>query len=196
MVAPALFNEKYADAIRYTERSLALDSGNIYAYYDLAQIYNILGENEKSVLNYKKFIANLDDVMTVGLRNRHRVGIAYLVTGQQAKAEEYFELQKKYCEESIELDRRYAQDITAYYDLACVYSISGDKSNAYKNLNIYNNKIGENEIKAMVWYFKTDPFFDNIRNEPEFQAIYHEIEIKYNNTHKKVRKWLEEKNML
>jgi hypothetical protein len=48
----------------------------------------------------------------------------------------------------------------------------------------------------MFWFFKTDPLLESIRNEPEYQEIYHELETKYKNTHEKVRKWLEENDML
>ncbi len=189
----AIYNEKYSDAIRFAERSIALDPGNNVYYGALGQIYYTLGDRQQAVECFKKYIAGLGDIEITGLQNRHRVGFCYLLAGNKAKAEEYFELQKKYCEESIELDRRYyARAAYAYYDLACIYAINGDKENAYKNLHIYNNRIGETEMKGMVWYLKTDPFLDSIRNEPEFQAIYHEIEAKYNNTHEKVRQWLEE----
>jgi hypothetical protein len=41
-----------------------------------------------------------------------------------------------------------------------------------------------------------DPLFDSIRDEPEFQQIVHEVEAKYHAEHERVRKWLEENDML
>jgi hypothetical protein len=43
---------------------------------------------------------------------------------------------------------------------------------------------------------KTDPIFNNIRNEPEFQQIVKDIEAKYQAEHERVRKWMEEQGML
>jgi molybdopterin converting factor small subunit len=43
---------------------------------------------------------------------------------------------------------------------------------------------------------KTDPLFDKIRNKPEFKQILAEMEAKYQAEHERVRKWLEEQEML
>ena len=190
-------NEEYSESIRLTKRRLELNPGNNNYNLSMGGYYYELGQEETAADWYKKYISGLDTLETSVLLNQmHRVGFAYLVAGQKEKAEEYFELQKKYCEESIKLNTPYAQGFTAYYDLACIYAIRGDTKNAYKNLHIYNDKIGDIEYNVMIWYFKTDPLLESIRNEPEFQEIYHEIETKYNNTHELVRKWLEEMHML
>jgi hypothetical protein len=41
-----------------------------------------------------------------------------------------------------------------------------------------------------------NPFFDSIRNEPEFQKIVKDVEAKYQAEHERVRKWLEEQGKL
>ena len=43
---------------------------------------------------------------------------------------------------------------------------------------------------------KTDPLFDSIRGEPEFQQIVPDVEAKYQAEHERVRQWLEENDML
>jgi hypothetical protein len=43
---------------------------------------------------------------------------------------------------------------------------------------------------------KTDPLFNSIRNEPEFQQIVRYVEAKYQAEHERVRKWLEEQATL
>ena len=48
----------------------------------------------------------------------------------------------------------------------------------------------------MVTWIKTDPLFNNIRNEPEFQQIVKDVEAKYQAEHDRVRQWLEENDML
>jgi TolB-like protein len=189
-------SENYPQAIWFLKKCLTLDPDNYNYYRGLGDCYEMLGDMESAKECFNKYIAGLDTIETLGLRTRHRVGYCYLVTGQPEKADEYFEMQKKYCEESIELNRRYAMDATAYYDLACIYAFRGDKESAYSNLQLYNDKSGENEFHTLLWFFKNDPLLKSIRNEPEFQSIYREIEAKYNNTHERVRKWLEERKEL
>jgi hypothetical protein len=81
-----------------------------------------------------------------------------------------------------------------YYDLAGVYAFRGEKDKAYKNLKIFNQR--KTECLWMVMLIKTDPLFNNIRDEPEFQQIVRDVEAKYQAEHERVRKWLEENNML
>jgi uncharacterized protein YacL (UPF0231 family) len=40
------------------------------------------------------------------------------------------------------------------------------------------------------------PLFDNLRDDPEFQQILHSMEVKCQAEHERVRKWLEENEML
>jgi len=40
------------------------------------------------------------------------------------------------------------------------------------------------------------PIFNSIRDEPEFQQIARDVEAKYQAEHERVRKWLEENDML
>jgi hypothetical protein len=80
--------------------------------------------------------------------------------------------------------------LNTYYDLAAVYAFRGEKDKAYKNLKIYNQSQRITLFMAMT--MKTDPLFNSIRNEPEFQQIAKEIEAKYQAEHERVRKWLED----
>jgi hypothetical protein len=63
------------------------------------------------------------------------------------------------------------------------------------NLKIYNQR-QEPEGLWMVSLIKTDPLFDSIRNEPEFQQIVRDVETRYQAEHERVKKWLEEQGML
>ena len=61
-------------------------------------------------------------------------------------------------------------------------------------LRIYSQK--ERIGLTFVRLIEDDPAFDIIRNEPEFQQIVADIEAKYQAEHERVRKWLEENDML
>ncbi len=43
---------------------------------------------------------------------------------------------------------------------------------------------------------KNDPWWESIKNEPEFQQIVGEWELKYEAEHERVRQWLDENDML
>ena len=81
-----------------------------------------------------------------------------------------------------------------YYDLAATYAFIGEKDKAYYNLGNFTTGTMFNSL--MVMYITNDPLFDNIRDEPEFQQIVRDVEAKYQAEHERVRKWLEENDML
>ena len=82
----------------------------------------------------------------------------------------------------------------AYYKLAAVYAFRGEKDKAYENLRIFNQKQRMGFWRETM--IKDDPLFDSIRDEPEFQQIVKDVEVKYQAEHERVRKWLEENDML
>jgi hypothetical protein len=94
----------------------------------------------------------------------------------------------------IELKRSLYGLYTYYEGLAGIYAFMGERDKAYKNLRIFN-QIQEIPLWMSV-NIKTDPIFNNIRNEPEFQQIVKDIEAKYQAEHERVRKWIEENKML
>jgi TolB-like protein/lipopolysaccharide biosynthesis regulator YciM len=189
--------QNYLKAIEYAKHSYTLDSSSINNLKSCGDFYLNLGQKDIAISYYLKYLSKLDSPKDVWIQEAHRVGYYYWLTGNPGEANMYFDLQKKYCEEAIELKRQYASNAFAYYDLAGVYSFRGDKEKAYKFLHQYINNVGEDEMLTMVNFLKKhDPLFENIRNEPEFQSILHEVETKYNNTHEKVRKWLEEQGEL
>jgi uncharacterized protein with PIN domain len=81
-----------------------------------------------------------------------------------------------------------------YYHVAALYAILGDESQAY----VYLKKL--NQLPWMPnWIIspmKNNSMLDDIRDEPEFQQIVRDVESKYQAEHERVRKWLEENDML
>ncbi len=190
------FRGNYSKLSEYQQYAYILDSNNVDILNSLGLINGFFGQYENALKYYKKYIDRLEGLKSIGIRNAHRIGYSYWQNGFKEEADYYFNLQKKYCEESIKRSRGYASDAGAYFDLAGIYAFRGEKDKAYENLRLYNEKIGELEYKGMIWFFENDPLFNSIRNEPEFQEIFHEVEAKYEKTYEMVSVWLEENGML
>ena len=143
---------------------------------------------------YEKWFERLKAVGNLSTDNMHRMGYVYWQNGYKEDAEYYFDKQIEYCNRMNELGRLDAQRFFSYYNLAGVYAFRGETDKAYENLRIFNQK----KVMPlwMPWLIKTDPLFDRIRNEPEFQQIVRDVEAKYQAEHERVRKWLEEQGML
>jgi hypothetical protein len=116
------------------------------------------------------------------------------MNGNTNEANYFFKKQIDYSSDEIKLGRMRSEQFFTYYDLAGAYAFLGQTKKAYENLHIFNQK--KIIHQWMVKLIKTDPLFDTIRNEPEFQQIVRDVETKYQAEHERVRKWLEENNML
>ena len=181
-------------AIEFEEKAYPIDSTDEGIMYVLGQEYEFLGQYKESLKYWEKYLKIIKTKGVINIANMQRIGYAYWQNGYKNEAEYYFNEQIKYCNRSIELKRSYEQSLFTYYDLAGIYAFKGEKDKAYKNLRIFN------QIQRvpfwMLTFIKTDPLFNSIRNEPEFQQIAKDIEVKYQAEHEKVRRWLEENNML
>ena len=162
---------------------------------ELALSYSFLGRYKEANICYEKFLEHIlkyGDNPTYYLH--HRIGYSYQMVGKLKEANCYFNQQIKYDLECIKLNRGLAKMRHVYYDQAAVYAVLGEKRKAYENLVELNKK----QSFALWWvpFFKHDPLFTSIRQEPRFQQILKDVEAKYQAEHARVRKWLEDQKML
>jgi tetratricopeptide (TPR) repeat protein len=181
-------------SIEYAKKGLAIDSNNYWIGRYIGSSYEMLGQHEESLKYYKKWFARLNTNVELYNGYMQCLGYAYWQNGYKEEAKYYFNEQIKYYNKMIELKRSLYGLYTYYKCLAGIYAFMGERDKAYKNLRIFN------QVQAIpLWMsvnIKTDPIFNSIRNEPEFQQIAKEIEAKYQAEHERVRKWLETQGML
>jgi TolB-like protein len=182
--------ENIENAILFNEKASKIDT----AYIPNIDWYNFAGQHQEAYIFTKKRIEQLKKSGELSLVYSHRIGYALWKVGKYEEAEYYFNEQIRYGTESIKLGREIASRGAAYYDLAGVYAFLGDKKKAYHYLDEFNTK---NFYPLwLISYTKHDPMFDSIRNEERFQKILQNMEAKYQAEHERVRKWLEENNLL
>ena len=180
----------YAKTMEIAKKGYAIDSSDITNFVNVAYSYMFIGQFEEALLWFKRYVERLKSLDRTTIINMHRIGYAFWKNGYEGEAEYYFKEQVAYCSRIIELGRHHELTKHNYYDLAAVYAFQGDKDKAYENLRIFNKK--ETMGLPMVTWIKTDPLFDNIRDDKEFQQIVHDVEAKYQAQHERVRQWLEE----
>ncbi len=176
-------------------KGVEIDSTNLIALTFLAENYGRLNRNAESLKYWGKYVKifKIQGDKQV-MHYMHRIGYAFTQNGYKEEAEHYFNEQIEYCERSIELGRQYEKMLYTYYDLAGVYAFKGERDKAYGNLRIFNKK--PMMSSWMVTLIKTDPLYNSIRNEPEFQLIVRDVVAKHQAEHERVKKWLEEQGML
>ncbi len=181
-------------ALEYGLKAYQYDSTDYMIHYKIAESYFYLKQYKEAISYWLKQFADNPSAEVRLNQLDFRIGVAYWALGDQEEALLYVNNYKEHCIKSIELGRRHATMYYAYYDLAGIYSLLGEKEKAYENLRIFNQK-----ERIPLWWatlIKNDPLFDNIRGEPEFQQIVHNTQAKYQAEYERVRKWLEENDLL
>jgi len=184
----------FRESLEYGKKAYAYDSTNLEIIDRLAYNYMFLGEYEKALTFYEKLMDYFQSYDLFDNVNTHRYAYIYWQTGDRKKAAYFFNLEIEYCLKINELGRKWEDQRYTFYDLAAVYAFLGEKDKAYENLRAFNLRQSMNVW--MVTLIKNDPLFENIRDEPEFQQIVLDVEAKYQAEHERVRKWLEENDML
>jgi len=181
----------YEKVIEFGEKLYPTDS----SYILFGECKMFLGQNEESLEYFKLYIEKREAIGGIIWWENHYFGYAYCLNGFKKEAEYYFNIQINYCNSMIELGRiASTQEFKTYYVLAQVFAFRGEKDKAYENLKIFSQR--RFIPYGLVVEIKNHPLFNSIRDEPEFQQIVHEIEAKHQAEHERVRKWLEENEML
>jgi tetratricopeptide (TPR) repeat protein len=181
-------------AFEYPEKVYAMDSTYLEILGILGIKYMYSGDFEESLYYFKEYVERLKSTGEITINHMAKIGYVYWQNGFKDEAEYYFDEQIKYCNRMIELGRMYAESLITYYDLATVYALRGEKDKAYENLRIFNQR--QIMPNWAVTLFKFDPLFNSLRDEPEYQKILRNVDAKYQAEHERVRKWLEENDML
>ena len=185
----------FPEALTLARQAYRIDSSDISIIEILADVLILNGQYQPALEYYDIILEKLDNVSSSLYNKMLRIAFCYWKTGQTEEADHYFELQKQYCEEAIALNREYARSGSAYYDLAAITAFKGNRDKAIEYLlEYYVMPHSENAI--MLWFIKNDPFFDNLRDDSEFQDIVLETEAKYLAEYDRVRKWLKDNDLL
>jgi TolB-like protein/Tfp pilus assembly protein PilF len=190
LIESELLDGNYPKAIEYGLKAYAIDSTNadILIFLGISFLYN--KQFEQSLTYCEKYIENRKARNQV-IFGRHWIGYAYWRNGYKLKGEHYVNEHIKYIEE---IKKHYLKERWVYIDLASAFAAKGDKGQAYMNLRISNQAEGIDADNIIT--LRDDPMFDSIRNEAEFQQILKDTEAKYQAEHERVRKWLEENDLL
>jgi len=184
-------HENYEEALRLQKKRLEIDSTFLF---NLHFILYAPGHIDEAYGHALKLIEQFKRSGTLMNYFSHRIGYTFYQVGKFKEADDYFRQQIRYSEESIKLNRGYAQNKSAHYDLSATYAFLGDKSKAYKHLDEFNTMdyIGFNYIS----FVEGDPMYESIRTEERFRKIVQDMKDKNKAEYDRVRKWLEEQQML
>jgi tetratricopeptide (TPR) repeat protein len=176
--------------IEMCNKRLAIDSTDMEALGLIGAAYLLLKEYEESLTYFEKLIDGMNASGDTIYPLMKWISYAYRKKGDLELADYYIKQELKYWNRSIEQRR----NPEFAFHRAAVYAFRGMQEETLADLREFSNS--EVIHHKYLSYMKNWPFFDNIRDDPGFQKILNNVEAKCQIQHEKVRKWLEENNML
>ncbi len=185
----------FEKALEFNDKCFTIDSSDYRVLWLSGSQHRLLSQHKESLKRFKELVKKLGarDSSLLGYFSVP-VGYAYLANGFNNEAQYYLHRGLEYHNKTVELGRHILGNTVTFYNLAAAYSTIEDVERALDNLRA----IAQAKWTPLwvITKVKVDPMFDNIRDEPEFQQIVRELEVKYQTEHERVRKWLEEQGML
>ena len=180
----------YDRAIGAGQKAISRDPQN-HAWSIVGSSYLELKQYEEALYYLRNSAEILESMGQVNFYYMPALAFAYLQMGDTEKSGFYLKEQITLANDWI--DRRISGYQENYLRLAQVYAIGGETGKAMEKLRLLS-KLGNTSVH--VNKMRNSPMMDNIRNEPGFDEIMDELEAKYQAEHERVRKWLEENDML
>lgn len=209
------------DAIRYINKSLEYDPKSVFARYvktwilfardrDLKQTKDLLVQElnkdttrldviqevgkacyfmrdyKSAYMYYKRFI-DLKQLFRLNIyKNENlKIGIVLSEMGFKDQSAEFIESFKDFADND--------KTIYKHIHLAGYYSWKGDVQKVIEHMKLFSE---EDNYQYWVLLWEMDPMFDRVKADPLFKQSMKDIETRFWNTHKDIRKDLEEKGLL
>jgi tetratricopeptide (TPR) repeat protein len=186
LIEAALGNPE--EAYRMQKIAYELNTGNLFMCLYFSEFS---GHNDEAFQYATKMVESGKFYAS----STQRIGYAFWHAGKKKEAEGYIYQQIKFREEEIKKSRISPMvKKRALYGLAVCCSFLNEKEKAYQYLDEFT-AINFNSAEHRVMYIY-DPMLDNLRNEERFKKILQVLEAQYQAEHERVKKWLEENNML
>jgi len=188
------FHREFEKALELSKMAYDIDSLDMVNLELLGSIFLRLGMKEEGLKYYEKWNDRRSATGELSLYQDFRLALAYWENERYDRAEYYFNQQIESIYNERALGRLHDELLYTYFDLAAIQAFKGEKQDALENLRIFKEK------QQISFYIPAtivnEPFFDDVKDDPEFKDIFQEIEAKYQAGHERVKQWLEENDML
>jgi TolB-like protein/DNA-binding winged helix-turn-helix (wHTH) protein/Flp pilus assembly protein TadD len=143
----------YPALVEASRKGVASDPAGWMEHYFLGVGYESLGKRAEAIPEYQKAIkiSGGDQDATAALAH------VYAVLGRSSDAERVLHT----------LQSRSKENYISPYLVATIYAGLGEKAAAFRFLE----EAYQQRSPDLVWYLKADPRIDNLRAEPQFQAL-------------------------
>ena len=183
------FSGNFKNAVIYDLKFHEFDAEKIRSSYNLLKDQMVFRDYK----NAYKYLIDLENIFSkTGKEIFPEIfaGYIYLKNGDVKKADYHLKGSAKALLRDIESNGVATHMFYSYWELAKIYSIMGEKRKALDNLKMLKNRKTDYAWQGPC--LKNYPFFDFIRNEPEFVDVLKDVEEKYQKVHERAGKLLKE----
>ena len=146
---------RYDDAIVQIKKTLELDPASTLGRHLLGCCLLWKGDTAGAIAEFQR-----SKIVVTGAWYQGLLGYAYAISGDRPKAEQILR-------ELEEMAKRQYVSTTAFAD---IHLGLGEKEKALDWL-----EKSYQDQESACWYLKVDPIYDNVRNEPRFQALVQKV---------------------
>ena len=163
------------------------DTTRLDILQEVAKFYYYQEEYDSAFYYYKKFV-NARERYDLDIYPQEDVKIAmvYQKKGLKSQATKFFNAYAEYCEKE--------QSIYKSASMAVKYAYEGKNDKAIEQLNVFATQ--DNYQYWILIFMKTDPVYKQLKNHREFKEVMQKIEDRFWEKQKKLKKLLEEKELI
>jgi tetratricopeptide (TPR) repeat protein len=180
----------FDSAIVYQLKAVEMDSLNSSNLSILAICYLFNHQYELSMIYFKKHMERAEALNQRWVLPRY-IGFVWIQNGQITEGERILnEIYITY-QERLQLG---IETKDGHRILGAIHAIRGEKEKAIEHLRSFALTTGIESFDLQT--LENSPLYDNIRDEPEFQNIFKEVQDLVQRKHDQMRQWLEENDRL
>jgi TolB-like protein/class 3 adenylate cyclase len=179
-----------ADLVRLKDglvKAFSKDSTRLDIMQEVGKAYYFLHDYENAYPYYARFAKIRDEQnLNIYRGENGKIGYVYLKMGLVDEADRFFKDFYEYAE----------NDQTNYKHLtrSAYYAYTNEKDKALEHLAMFTRQ--DNYYYWIILFLKLDPIFDNIKDLPEFDEIFREMEDNFWKRHQAIKESLEVKGLI
>lgn len=169
------------------EQTLRKDTMRVDILQEVGKICYFMRDYECALDYYQRYLdRKAEQQIDIYRGEDAKIGMVYSEMGMPEKADSLFQAYKAYADADMSMYK--------HLSLAVYYSHFGEIDRAMEHMEQFIQQKSFNYL--LIPFLEIDPLTDPIRNTPRFKEMIHRMEEKISDHHEKIRRTLEEKNLI
>ncbi|MRI01395.1 helix-turn-helix domain-containing protein [Kriegella sp. EG-1] len=180
-------NKNLKTSTKQLEKEYLKDTTRLDILQEVAKFYYYQENYEKAFKYFEKFItAKEKNNLNIYPHEDIKIGISYKKMGFKEKGEYFLRAYADYCEKDNSIYKNASMTVK--------YAYEGEQNKAIEQLNLFATK--DNYQYWMLLFMNLDPALKPLKGHPQYNEVLKKIENHFWENQSKLRKTLEDKNLI